>query len=282
MLIPEAVHLVLQAAAHGVQGAIYILEMGEQIKLLDLAHNLIRLSGFLPEKEISIKFVGLRPGEKLEEELIGKDEAAEPSSIDKILKIKSSAPVDMTFLTQKLKELEEASVLGNPRLAIKQLQELVPDFQQPKRIPPSGHMESVESLGNTKSVESAEVSNVGKRILLVDDDCDARSTIRALLESQGYVCVEVDHGAMALEWLQNSRVDLIITDNKMPIMKGLDFLERLKKINGSKVPRVMVLSGHLDKQDKERAFKAGACAVFEKPCNSSELLPTIEKILTHP
>jgi FlaA1/EpsC-like NDP-sugar epimerase/lipopolysaccharide/colanic/teichoic acid biosynthesis glycosyltransferase len=136
MLIPEAVTLVLQAAALGEQGAIYILEMGGQIKLLDLARNLIRLSGQVPEKNIPIQFIGLRPGEKLEEELVGECEQAVPSSVDKILRIQSEKSIDPTFLTHILGKLEDGQVLSHPPSVIALLQQLVPAFHRPETLEP--------------------------------------------------------------------------------------------------------------------------------------------------
>ncbi|MFZ1745438.1 MAG: polysaccharide biosynthesis protein [Nitrospirales bacterium] len=132
MLIPEAVILVLQAAALGEQGAIYILEMGGQIKLVDLARNLIRLSGHVPEKNIPIQFIGLRPGEKLEEELVGECERAVPSSIDKILRIQSTQSLDPAFLTNILSKLEDVQILGHSPSVIELLQQLVPTFHRPE------------------------------------------------------------------------------------------------------------------------------------------------------
>ena len=132
MLIPEAVILVLQAAAIGEQGAIYVLEMGGQIKLVDLARNLIRLSGHVPAKGIPIQFIGLRPGEKLEEELVGECERAVPSSVEKILRIQSTQYLDPIFLTQILSQLENVQILSHSPSVIELLQQLVPTFHRPE------------------------------------------------------------------------------------------------------------------------------------------------------
>ena len=129
MLISEAVHLVLQAATLGEQGATYVLEMGEQIKLVELARNLIRLSGFVPEKEIPITFVGLRPGEKLEEELVGDNEKAEPSPVPKILQIRSQTLPNLTQFSKKIVEFEQKVALSEPGFAVQYLQQIVPNFQ---------------------------------------------------------------------------------------------------------------------------------------------------------
>ena len=269
MSIPEAVGLVLQAATLGESGAIYLLEMGEQIKLVDLARNLIRLSGHLPE-EVPIKFVGLRPGEKLEEELVGIGEETVPSALEKILKIRSEFSFDGSFLL-KIQEMAEAGSFNNHRLIIKRLQQLIPTFVSTEPV------DNASSHG--RSTKIGQVSSSTKRILLVDDDRKVRDALRALLEAQGYICEGADHGGVALEWLETQHADLVITDNKMPVFSGFEFLECLKRKNQSYSPHVMVLSGNLGEEGKEKALKAGACAVFEKPGKLSEILPAINRIL---
>lgn len=89
MATSEAVILVLQAAASGNGGEVFILDMGEPIKIVDLAREMIRLSGFEPDVDIQIEFTGLRPGEKLFEELLGAEEGSEPTEHPKIYRVRS-------------------------------------------------------------------------------------------------------------------------------------------------------------------------------------------------
>jgi FlaA1/EpsC-like NDP-sugar epimerase/lipopolysaccharide/colanic/teichoic acid biosynthesis glycosyltransferase len=129
MLIPEAVQLVLHAAALAQAGAVYVLDMGEQVKLVDMARNLIRLSGFVPDDEIPIVFTGLRPGEKLSEELVGNDELAEPSGIDKIIRVRRIVAATPDSLNLQIAELEQTAVQGDTAATVRQLQSIVPNFQ---------------------------------------------------------------------------------------------------------------------------------------------------------
>src|SRR5207302_9313742 len=88
MTIPEAVGLVLQSAALGLGGEIFMLDMGKPVKIVDLARQLIKLSGFVPDQDIRIEFTGLRPGEKLFEELSYAGEKITPTRHPKIMQLR--------------------------------------------------------------------------------------------------------------------------------------------------------------------------------------------------
>jgi FlaA1/EpsC-like NDP-sugar epimerase len=107
----------------------YVLDMGEQIKLVDLARSVIRLAGFVPEKEIPIRFVGLRPGEKLFEELLGTGETSEQSPVQNILRVRGSAHHDPDTWRCQLAELVSIAAQGDSVGVIQQLRIMLPSFQ---------------------------------------------------------------------------------------------------------------------------------------------------------
>jgi FlaA1/EpsC-like NDP-sugar epimerase len=130
MTIPEAVQLIVQAGAIGDSGDIFVLDMGKPVKIVDLAHNMIRLSGKEPERDIAIEFIGVRPGEKLHEDLWGEGEASEPTSHPKILRA-ATAPVDPLWLEDELAELERLVENGETVEVVARLAELL---RSPQRL----------------------------------------------------------------------------------------------------------------------------------------------------
>ncbi|MBX6331068.1 MAG: polysaccharide biosynthesis protein [Gemmatimonadaceae bacterium] len=126
MTIPEAVQLVLQASVLAeARDKIVMLEMGAPVKIVDLARNLIRLSGLEPDVDIPIVFTGLRPGEKLHEQLTSETEETLPTRYDKIRIVRTDAPRP---LDHALDQLWEAVVARDDRMILRKLQELVPEF----------------------------------------------------------------------------------------------------------------------------------------------------------
>jgi FlaA1/EpsC-like NDP-sugar epimerase len=156
MTIPEAVSLVVQAGAIGGRGQIFVLDMGEPVKIVDLACNMIRLSGKKPllpnepetgPRDIAVRFVGSRPGEKLHEALWGEDEAVGETAHPKIMRL-SRPPIDEAWLHEQLEELARLADEGDTLEVVAKLGAIV---REPKREAmiapePSGSTEAQQSV----------------------------------------------------------------------------------------------------------------------------------------
>ena len=128
MTIPEAVSLVLQAGAYAKGGEIFVLDMGEPMRIDDLARNLIKLSGLKPDEDIKIEYTGLRPGEKLYEEVLSNEENTIPTHHKKI-KIARVRRYEYAEILPTYNELEQLSRAVQIWETVKLMKQTVPEFK---------------------------------------------------------------------------------------------------------------------------------------------------------
>ena len=127
MTIPEAVQLVLQAAVLAHPGDTFVLDMGDRVKIVDLARDIIELHGLIPDEDVDITFVGLQPGEKLYEELLFSYERAEATSHEAVRRIAHSVPTPVS-LAEAMSDLEELIDPRHRSELVRRMQILVPEF----------------------------------------------------------------------------------------------------------------------------------------------------------
>ncbi|MGD9852644.1 MAG: response regulator [Nitrospirales bacterium] len=120
-------------------------------------------------------------------------------------------------------------------------------------------------------------SSPKKHILIVDDEPAVRRTVRVVLESAGYECAESENGEMAMTWLETHHADVIIADYQMPGMSGLQLLEKVTTLMNGKTPKVIMLSGVIQDQEKHKAMNLGAFTTIDKPCNFRELVVKVNE-----
>ena len=129
MLVAEAVHLVLHAARLAKGGELFVLDMGEQISVEDMARNLIRLSGLVPDKDMALTYVGCRPGEKLVEELVAGHERVEATAVSKVLCVRPDPARDVSRLTALVVRLEESAAEGSVSGVLSLLGSILPTYR---------------------------------------------------------------------------------------------------------------------------------------------------------
>jgi FlaA1/EpsC-like NDP-sugar epimerase len=154
MTIPEAAQLVLQAFSIGKGGEVFVLDMGEPVKIVDLARNLILLSGLQPDRDIKIQFTGVRPGEKLFEELNLQDEDLVPTSHAKIRSYVSPYNVDAMQMKTCMQDLQQAVNDRDTLRIVLLLKELIPDYTPSSKL-----------LKATVSIESSHADPARVQVL---------------------------------------------------------------------------------------------------------------------
>ena len=142
MTIPEAVHLVLQAFALGQNGEMYVLNMGEPVRIMDLAEDMIRLSGLEPGEDIEIVITGMRPGEKLTEDLWDRGAGYEPTSHPDINLLNEEPLLSGKKLAETVADLHRLAIEGDADAVIKILDDLIPGAAI--RSAPSADLQSVD------------------------------------------------------------------------------------------------------------------------------------------
>ena len=129
MTIPEACQLVLEAGAMGAGGEVFVFDMGKPVKILDLAHKMIRMAGFIPEKDIAITITGLRPGEKLYEELLNDSAKTLPTHHEKIMCATDAEPMELEILECFIRDLREKTLEMDIETAVAIMKQIVPEFK---------------------------------------------------------------------------------------------------------------------------------------------------------
>jgi len=255
MTIPEAVQLVLRASTMARGGEIFVLDMGEPVKIADMAHDLIRLSGLEPEKDIEVVFTGLRPGEKLAEELWYAEENVGPTGQDKLLVVRQPANGNFVEFLPQLAELERLAVAGERGLLIHALRRMVPEYQ------PLGS----DFLGQ-------------RRVLVVDDDPEMRDVLRGILEDS-YEVIQAADAAEAIAKAREELPDLILLDIKLPGVDGYSVCQTLKADPRTQPIPIVMLSALADVEEKVRGIDMGADDYITKPFDVQELRARLQMVL---
>lgn len=150
MTIPEAAQLVLQSGAMAEQSEVFVLDMGEPVSILELAENMVRLSGYTPYVDMQIVETGLRPGEKLYEELLMRSEDLTMTENQKIYIEHQKSPITITQLREKLRELDAALATDSKEKIVATMKRLVPTYKSPEEI----NAKAIADLDYASAVQS--------------------------------------------------------------------------------------------------------------------------------
>lgn len=257
MTIPEAGQLVLQAATQGKGGEIFVLDMGEPVRIVDLAKDLIALSGLDPERDIEIKFVGPRPGEKIFEELLNAETRILPTTHEKIMVLETDR-VDHGELGTAIRELLHHADRGEEEAVVSMLKALIPDYE-------------------CREMQIAVLApSLEQRILLVQHDAYTRTTLKRLLESK-YRIYEVVDRQHAVRVARECKPNLVILDFDLPGGNIGRLCAQLREGDG-RVP-IIILTESAETASFEQVRKLGADDRVYRPIPVNILESRVKRLL---
>jgi FlaA1/EpsC-like NDP-sugar epimerase len=259
MTIPEACQLVLQAATQGAGGEIFVLDMGDPVRIVDLAKDLIVLAGLDPERDIEIKFTGPRPGEKIFEELLGSETRILPTSHEKIM-IAQMDPTEYEVLETNILDLVKSLDTEDEEVLIGRMMNLVPDY-----LP-------ADEVGSAVPARDS-------RILLIEDDAYTRGTLRRILEGS-YEVSEAESSHRVPQQVKEWEPDLVILDFDRPQARLRRLCARIKQGNGKPNLPIILLTESADSASLEQVLALGADDRVYKPIRVDILEKRVKDLLS--
>ncbi len=263
MTIAEAVQLVIEAAAMAEGGEVFVLDMGKPVKIMDLAKDLISLSGLEPGRDISITFTGVRAGEKLDEELWSAAEKPQPTSNPKIKAIRMNGNGLRGDLDEVIAELEVLAGQGRLPLLYERLQSVVPEFAPAPLDTP---------------VLAAEPRS-RFRVVVADDDANLRELIALALRAEQMEVWLAGDGVEAQEQIGRVSPHLVITDLRMPRLDGLSLFFRLKQNPATRHVPTLLITGHAELGEDAKDMPFEVDDFVSKPFRVAELVLRVKAIL---
>ncbi|MFH1415708.1 MAG: polysaccharide biosynthesis protein [Elusimicrobiota bacterium] len=262
MTIPEASGLVIEAGFMGDGGEIFVLEMGKQEKIIDIARDLIRLSGKEPGSDIKIRITGLRPGEKMHEALIGDDEKITETEHEKIFKVEPGK-TSIRNIYRDFRELKRTIEEENSNSFFNKLLLMVPSY-----TPEPSNSKNGQLSGGGKT------ANRDVDILIADDEKGIKNVLSKYFDGRGFNTLLASNGREAVEIIKSNNVSIAIIDIRMPgFMNGIHVLKQIKKMG--KNIEVMILTGFGTDKIRQVCRDLGA-SYLEKPFELAELKIFVE------
>ncbi len=284
MTIPEAVHLVLCCGAMIEKRGLYVLEMGKPVRIMDLARNMIRLSGLREDLDVAITITGLRPGEKLHEELVAYGEGLQKTEVEKVnLLARTALPIAPTVFLAVVRRLEQVALshhVEDTRAMLMRIVALDREVHEHQGHAASNAvLQEVQQRWADASIPRDGFGNSRphtKRLLLVDDERFMRNALVPALSRLGYHVDVADTKQAALDRLTEVGVvyDTVLCDLFLPDGTGMEILCEHRKLK-RKTPFILMTAYNSPRLDELLGSDTKPPLLF-KPFRIQDLMTIIE------